>query len=127
MVFNTAYETQLPHLAEDKAVMVRALVLPEENGPPRLNVQEIIPLELARVNYPTLISIRVGLGAPERAEALRELIQRKPGETDIRLRLEKPRDFAVILDLSTKVHPDREFLHEVERICGVEAVEVLAS
>jgi DNA polymerase-3 subunit alpha len=127
MVFNTAYETQLPHLAEDKAVMARALVLPEESGPPRLNVQEIIPLELARVNYPTLISIRVGLGAPERAEALRELIQRKPGETDIRLRLEKPRDFAVILDLSTKVHPDREFLHEVERICGVEAVEVLAS
>jgi DNA polymerase-3 subunit alpha len=127
MVFNSQYEALLPQLVEDKAVMVRAAVLPEENAPPRLNVQDIIPVEIARVNYPTLISIRVGLGNPERAQALRELIGRKPGETDVRLRLEKARDFSVILDLTAKVKPDKEFLSSVQEICGAEAVEVLAS
>jgi DNA polymerase III subunit alpha len=127
MVFNSQYEALLPQLVEDKAMMVRAAVLPEENAPPRLNVQDIIPVEIARVNYPTLISIRVGLGNPERAQALRELIGRKPGETDVRLRLEKARDFSVILDLTTKVKPDKEFLSTVQEICGAEAIEVLAS
>jgi len=57
---------------------------------------------------------------------LQELIARKPGETEVRLRLEKSRDFSVILDLSAKVRPDKEFRAEVARICGKEAMEVLA-
>ncbi|MBL8173449.1 MAG: DNA polymerase III subunit alpha [Bryobacterales bacterium] len=126
MVFNSQFDALTPYLVEDKAVMVRASVLPEENSAPRLNVQEIIPLELARVNYPSLISIRVGLGRPERAEALQTLIGRKPGDTGVRLRLDQPRDFSVVLDLTTKVKPDKEFFSEVEKICGSEAIEVLA-
>ncbi|HUQ94889.1 MAG TPA: DNA polymerase III subunit alpha [Bryobacteraceae bacterium] len=127
MVFNSQYEALTPYMVEDQAMMVRASVLPEENAPPRLNVQEIIPIAMARVNYPSLIAIRVGLGNPERAQALHALIKRKPGETDVRLRLEKPRDFSVVLDLvAMKVKPDKEFFHEVEKICGVEAIEVLA-
>jgi DNA polymerase-3 subunit alpha len=45
----------------------------------------------------------------------------------VRLRLEKPRDFSVILDVTRKVRPDKEFWAEVERICGPESVEVLAT
>ncbi len=128
MVFNTNYESCLSALEEDKAVMVKALVLPEENSAPRLSIQDIIPVELVTVNYPALISIRVSLAAngSDKADRLRKLIDTKPGSTDVRLRLEKPRDFSVILDLSTKVKPDKEFLQEVERICGTEAIEVLA-
>jgi DNA polymerase-3 subunit alpha len=59
-------------------------------------------------------------------KALSELFERKPGNTEVRLRLEKSRDFTVILDISTKVRPDKEFRAEVERICGPEALEVLA-
>ncbi len=126
MVFSSAYDSQLKFLEEDKVVMVRAAILPEENSAPRLNIQEIIPIELARVNYPALISIKVGLGNPGRAKELSELVTRKPGETDVRLRLEKRGDFSVVLDLTAKVRPDKEFLTEVERICGSESVEVLA-
>jgi DNA polymerase-3 subunit alpha len=126
MVFASQYDAQLNNLIEDKAVMVRAAVLPEESGPPRLNVQDIIPLEVARVDYPALISIRVGLGQPDRAEALKRLIAEKPGETDVRLRLEKRGDFSVVLDLSAKVKPDKEFRAGIEKICGAESIEVLA-
>ncbi|MBL8210631.1 MAG: DNA polymerase III subunit alpha, partial [Bryobacterales bacterium] len=126
LVFASQYDGLEKYLVEDKAVMVRASILPEEGGPPRLNVQEIIPIELARVNYPSLIAIRAVLGPPDRPEALKQLMGRKPGDTAVRLRLEKPREFQVALDLQMKVKPDKEFYGEVEKICGKEAVEVLA-
>ena len=43
------------------------------------------------------------------------------------LRLESPRDFTVIMDVPVTVRPDREFRAEVERLCGAEAIEVLAN
>ncbi len=129
MVFSTQYERLLPSLAEDKAVLVRGLVLPEENAPPKISVQDIVPLDVARVSLPSLISIRVpvnGAGESDRAASLRSLFDRKPGETEVRLRLEKSRDFSVILDVAARVRPDKEFCAEVARICGAEALEVMA-
>jgi DNA polymerase III subunit alpha len=130
MCFTTQYERLSPQLLEDNAVLVRALVLPEENAPPKLSIQDIVGLAVARVNLPTLISIRVGVGANgtvDKAEALHQLFAKKQGETEVRLRLEKPRDFSVILDVTLKVRPDKEFWSEIERICGPEAGEILAS
>ena len=126
MVFTTSYERLLDQLVEDRAVLVRAQVLPEEGGPPKLSVQEIVPLEHAHVPMPSLISIRVWLNGTDKAEALRALFRRKPGETSVRLRLERARDFSVIMDVSERVRPDREFRSEVARICGPEAYEELA-
>ena len=93
-------------------------------------MQDIVPLQTARIDLPTLISIRVGVGVNgnfDKAEALNQLFARKRGDAEVRLRLEKPRDFSVILDVTTKVRPDKEFRAEVERICGPESVEILAS
>jgi DNA polymerase-3 subunit alpha len=131
MVFSTQYERLLPALVEDKAVLVRGLVLPEENAPPKISVQDIVPLEVARLNLPSLISIRVpmnggGAGGADRASELHQLFVKKPGETEVRLRLEKQRDFSVILDVTAKVRPDKEFCAEVARICGAESLEILA-
>jgi DNA polymerase-3 subunit alpha len=129
MVFSTRYEEMLPYLKEDGAVLLKATVMREEDAPPKLNVQDITPLDDARVDLPTLISIRVWLkeevGA-DKADALNELFQRKQGNAEVRLRLEKPRDFSVTLDVATKVRADREFRAAVEKICGPESMEVLA-
>jgi DNA polymerase-3 subunit alpha len=129
MVFSNNYDALQQFLEEDKAVMARAMVLPEDNAPSKLSIQDIVPLDLASVTYPSLISIKVYLNSAtgEKAQALRQLIAGKPGATDVRLRLEKARDFSLILDLSEKVRPDKEFCREVERICGSEAMEILAS
>jgi DNA polymerase-3 subunit alpha len=129
MVFSTRYEEMLPYLKEDSAVLLKATVMREEDAPPKLNVQDITPLDDARVDLPSLISIRVWLkeqAGAEKAEALNELFQRKQGNAEVRLRLEKPRDFSVTLDVSTKVRADREFRAAVEKICGPECMEVLA-
>jgi DNA polymerase-3 subunit alpha len=135
MVFSTQYERLLPVLNEDKAVLVRGLVLPEENAQPKISVQDIVLLENARMRLPSLISIRVpvngavsnGATDADRAVALHQLFARKPGATEVRLRIEKRRDFSVILDVPAKVRPDKEFCAELARICGPEALEVLAN
>jgi DNA polymerase-3 subunit alpha len=131
MVFAPRYEDLLSSLQEDAAVFLRASVLPEESGPPKLSVQEMVKLEDARVDLPSLISIRMWLKDETSADnmtALSDLFTRKRGATDVRLRLEKPRDFSVVLDVpNTRVRPDREFRAELEKICGPESMEVLAS
>jgi DNA polymerase-3 subunit alpha len=129
MVFANRYEELLPAIKEDAAVFIRANVLPEEGGPPKLSIQEMVKLEDARVHLPSLISIRIWLKdeSAEKANALSELFGRKSGATEVRLRLEKPRDFSVILDVGTKVRPDKEFKAELEKICGPECMEILAS
>ena len=129
MVFASSYERLAPQVVEDQAVLVRGLILPEENAPPKVSVQDIIPLDVARVDMPSVISIRVWLGrngGTDRAAALDELFKRKPGETQVRLRLESPRDFSVLLDVAAKVRPDKEFRAAVEAICGAECLERVA-
>jgi DNA polymerase-3 subunit alpha len=130
MVFAPRYEELLAALAEDAPVFLRASLLPEEGAPPKLNVQEMVRLEDARVDLPSLISIRIWLkdeSSTEKANMLNDLFVRKRGNTEVRLRLEKPRDFSVVMDVTTKVRPDREFRAEIEKICGPESMEILAS
>jgi DNA polymerase-3 subunit alpha len=128
MLFATQYERLLNELAEDRAVMIRAQALPEEGSATRLSVQDIVPIEVARVSLPSLISIRVRLSQNgfDKAQALNELFDRKRGEASVRLRLEKARDFSIILDVTARVRPDKEFRAEIERICGPESMEILA-
>jgi DNA polymerase-3 subunit alpha len=129
LLFTTNFDRLASSVVEDQAVLVRGLVLPEENAPPKLSVQDIVPLEVARIPLPSLISIRVWIGknGTDRAAQLSDLFIRKVGDTQVRLRLESPRDFTVILDVPTKVRPDREFRAEIEKLCGSEAIEVLAN
>jgi DNA polymerase-3 subunit alpha len=127
VLFTTNYERLTDQLIEDQAVFVKGLALPDESGPPKISIQDLTPLAVAGVRYPSLISIRVPLGRQgDAAGALGELFAKKPGETSVRLRLESPRDFSLILDVPQKVKPDREFYQEVERICGPESIEKLA-
>ncbi len=129
MVFASSYERLAAEVVEDQAVLIRGLVLPEENAAAKISVQDIVALDNARVDLPEVISIRVWLnrnGGVDRAHALEELFRKKPGPTSVRLRLEAPRDFSILLDVPAKVRPDREFRAAVEAICGAEAIERVA-
>jgi DNA polymerase-3 subunit alpha len=129
MVFTTSYESLGPMLVEDQAVFIRGTALPEEGNPTKVSVKEIVLLDNARVSMPSLISIKVYVGRNglDRASELQGLFARKPGETQVRMRLELPREFSVILDVPGKVRPDREFKAEIERICGTGALDILGA
>jgi DNA polymerase-3 subunit alpha len=128
LVFARTYSEISKDIQEDTAVLVRGNPLPEEGAPAKISVKEVTLLSQTSLQLPRLISIKVVLGrnGGEAAGKLTELFAAKPGEAQVRLRLEKPRDFSVILDVSARVRPDKEFCAEIERICGPQAIEVLA-
>ncbi len=96
LIFATRYETLQNEIAEDRPVLVYGKAMPDEDASTKINVQEIVPLEQARVSLPSLISIRVRIDREvERAEQLKALFDRKRGETGVRLKLEKPKDFTL--------------------------------
>ncbi len=86
-----------------------------------------MPLDVARARPPKQVAIplRLDNGADKAAERLQELFTRKPGETDVRLRLLRSKDFLAFYDLGAHVRADREFQAEVERICGAGSLEVV--
>ena len=109
---------------------IRGLALPEESAPPkvsragdraaRCSARAAAVADLDQSAARTQRRQRAGGSAAK-------LFQQKPGETQVRFRLELPRDFSVILDVPAKVRPDREFKEALEKICGPDAIEVLAS
>lgn len=129
LCFASKFELFGRDLEEDLAVKVVAKAMPEEDGTVKISAQELVPLEKLRINFPSIVSIRVRLNqnGNSKAEELQKLFERKPGGTEVRFRLEKSKDFSVLMDVGFKVRPDKEFQAEVARICGPEAYEVLAS
>src|SRR5690606_16722985 len=88
--FAKNYEQLGEQIREDEAVLVTGLVFPEENGPPKISVQDVVPLKNACVRFPLLVSVRLPLsGTPEnitsRTDRLRELFERKRGDTEVHL------------------------------------------
>ena len=84
LLFASSYERLASQVVEDQAVLVRGLVLPEENAAPKISVQDIVALDNARIDLPSVISIRVWLGrngGVDRAQALEEIFRSKPGGT----------------------------------------------
>ncbi len=129
LLFTTQYDRLQSMLEEDRAVLIRGTALPEEGSPTKISIQDIIPLDVARVPMPALVSVKVRLGRNgiDRASELSKLFGAKPGDTHVRLRLESAGDFTVLLDIPAKVRPDRTFRAELERICGSDALEALSS
>ena len=127
LVFANQYEALAPMLEEDQPVFLRGDMRVDESGPCKVSVTEIVPLDVARARLPkqVAITLRLDNGADEAAEHLRELFARKPGETDVRLRLLRSKDFLAFYDLGAHVRADREFQAEVERICGAGSLEVV--
>jgi len=129
--FAKTYEHLGDQIKEDEAVLVTGLVFPEENGPPKISVQEVVPLKNACVRYPLMVSIRLPLSGGEeavnaRVDQLHHLFQRKQGTTEVQLVVDKPREYSATVQLDHKIRPDREFLAELSRLCGDDAYHVVS-
>jgi len=132
LVFANSFEELGPQLIEDQPVLIRGGIRTEENAQPKVAVSEITPLEVAAVPIPAQVSITVRLGngasaqdGPDTAQRLHELFSRKPGDTDVRLRLLRSKDFLLFFDVAQRVRADREFRRGVEEICGEGSLEIL--
>jgi len=128
LVFPEAYKRIADRLQTDAPVFVRGRVNPEESGPPKINVTDLVPLE--RITPPPLpdhlmVRVRLGRNGGDTAAKLADLFQRKPGAAKIRLELVEETGRRLNLDPPTTVLPDREFLESLEKICGKGCYQVI--
>lgn len=128
LVFTNQFEQLEDRLVPDSPVLVHGTVRAEEGSESKVAVTELTPLEHARAPEPGLIALTIvlnGQSEPGRvAERLADLISGNPGETDVRLRLRRPRDFLLIYELDAKVRANRRFRRLAEEICGAGSLEI---
>lgn len=129
LVFANQYQQLESQLVVDRPVLVRGTVRAEDGAAPKLSVDSVTLLENARVPQPEQVAINVRLsGGREEASAvagkLQDVFRSCPGETDVRLRLLRPRDFRLVYAIDARVRPGAEFQARIREICGSGALEM---
>jgi DNA polymerase-3 subunit alpha len=126
LVFPEAYKKVASRLAEDQIVLAKGRAETLDEGKARLLVSDVQPLEQARLAEARAVTIRVPLGAWDRAmgERLREVLCSHRGECPVTLELFQPDGWCVAVAPSFQfyVRPDEALRREIETLLGAGAL-----
>jgi DNA polymerase-3 subunit alpha len=128
LVFPEAYRKLLEKVKLEVPVLIRGGVRIEEGANPKLTVNDISPLEEAKVPLPNSLRIRVPLETANEStvDALHTLCARQKGAAKVLFDVERQGDFMVVMEAEGyNVMPDRNFIARVEELCGRGAVRVI--
>ncbi len=128
LVFPEAYRKLQEKVKLEVPVLIRGGVRIEEGANPKLTVNEILPLEDARVPLPNSLRIRVPLETANEStvDALHTLCAQQKGAAKVLFDVERQGDFMVVMEAEGyNVLPDRNFIARVEELCGRGAVRVI--
>ena len=131
LVFSSQFEALESEMVIDRPIFVKGTVRTESDGSgSKVSVSDLVALQNARAPQPSRVSLTLVLDGRERAgrqaEQLQQLVESHPGETDLRLRIQRRGDFLVLFDLKARVRASREFRRLAEEICGQGSIEMLA-
>jgi DNA polymerase-3 subunit alpha len=125
LVFPEAYRKLQEKVKLEVPVLIRGGVRIEEGANPKLTVNDINPLEDAKVPLPNSLRIRVPLETANEStvDALHTLCAQKKGAAKVLFDVERQGDFMVVMEAEGyNVMPDRNFIARVEELCGRGAV-----
>jgi DNA polymerase III subunit alpha len=128
LVFPEAYRKLQEKVKLDVPVLVRGGVRIEEGANPKLTVNDIIPLEDAKVPLPRSLRIRIPLETANEStvDGLHLLCSARKGEAKVLFDVERQGDFMVVMEAAEyNVQPDRNFIARVEELCGRGAVRII--
>ena len=128
IVFPEAYRKLSDKVKLEVPVLVRGGLRIEEGANPKLTVNDILPLEEAKVPLPRSLRIRIPAQATSEAaiDELYALFTRCKGEAKVLFDVERADDFMVVMEAEGyNVQPDRNFMARVEELCGRGAVRVI--
>ena len=128
LVFPEAYRKLQEKVKLEVPVLIRGGVRIEEGANPKLTVNDISPLEDAKVPLPNSLRIRVPLETANEStvDALYTLCAQQKGAAKVLFDVERQGDFMVVMEAEGyNVLPDRNFIARVEELCGQGAVRVI--
>jgi DNA polymerase-3 subunit alpha len=128
LVFPEAYRKLGEKVKLEVPVLVRGGVRIEEGSNAKLTVNDIVPLEDAKVPLPRALRIRIPVSESGDAvvNELHSLFVRRKGEAKVLFDVEREGDFMVVMEAEGyNVLPDRNFITQVEQLCGRGAVRVI--
>jgi DNA polymerase-3 subunit alpha len=128
LVFPEAYRKLQEKVKLEVPVLIKCGVRIEEGANPKLTVNDITPLEEARVTLPRSLRITVPLATATEAtvDALHALCLEKKGEAKVLFDVEREGDFMVVMEAEGyNVLPDSGFIARVKELCGPRAVRLI--
>ncbi|MBV8051477.1 MAG: DNA polymerase III subunit alpha [Acidobacteriaceae bacterium] len=128
IVFPEAYRKLQEKVKLEVPVLVRGGLRIEEGVNPKLTVNDILPLEEAKVPLPRALRIRIPVESSGAAtvDDLHALFSQCKGEAKVLFDVERQGDFMVVMEAEGyNVQPDRKFMARVEELCGRGAVRVV--
>ncbi len=126
--FSRDYERLSAQLKIEAPVLIRGMLMGEEDAAPKISVSQIQPLEEVQVKLPTGVRIRINLdrATEEMFAGLKSAADAAPGPGKVMLHLEKKGEYAVILEPEQmSVAADKGWVERVEEVIGRGTVQAL--
>jgi len=126
--FSRDYERLSGALKIEAPVLVRGVLMGDEDAAPKISVSSIVALEEVQVKLPGTVRIRVNLerATEEMLTGLKSAADAAPGPGKLMLHLEKKGEYAVLLEPEgMSVAADRDWVERVEELVGKGTVQAL--
>ncbi|HEY1902997.1 MAG TPA: DNA polymerase III subunit alpha [Terracidiphilus sp.] len=126
--FSRDYEKLQGQLKIEAPVIVRGVLMGEEDAAPKIAVSSIVALEDVQVKLPMGVRIRVNLdrATEEMFAGLKSAADAAPGPGKVMLHLERKGEYAVILEPEgMSVAADRGWVERVEELIGKGTVQAV--
>ncbi len=126
--FARDYEKLAQQLKMEVPVLVRGMLMGDEDAAPKISISQVQALEEVQVKLPTGIRIRISVdrATEEMLAALKSAADAAPGPGKVMLQLEKKGEYAVVLEPEgMNVAADRRWVERVEELAGKGTVQVI--
>ena len=126
--FSRDYEKLSGQLKMEAPVLVRGVLMGDEDAAPKIAVSSIVALEEVQVKLPAGVRIRIDLerATEEMFAGLKSAADAAPGPGKVMLHLEKKGEYAVILEPEgMSVAADRAWVERVEELVGKGTVQAV--
>ena len=126
--FARDYEKLAAQLKMEVPVLVRGMLMGDEDAAPKISISQVQALEEVQVKLPTGIRIRISVdrATEEMLAALKSAADAAPGPGKVMLQLEKKGEYAVVLEPEgMNVAADRGWVERVEELAGKGTVQVI--
>jgi DNA polymerase-3 subunit alpha len=126
--FSRDYERLQGQLKIEAPVLVRGVLMGDDDAQSKISVSAITPLEQVQVKLPAGVRIRINLdrASEEMFTGLKSAADAAPGPGKVMIQLEKKGEYSVILEPeSMSVAADKSWVTRVEEIVGKGSVQAM--